>query len=182
MPLPWLHVQHPSGDGTSSDCSYPLNPRLESHRSSKGKSSTYQATGDDLRRYHGELVVFFNEMEGILWGRTAIRTGRHHTALGVLRQQIEARHNQERSGPNQAGRHDGRGPPRGHEIPGSHPKVARVALSRMVQDRGEPIRAFAARLRGQAEVCRFVKKCTGCDVVSNQGEVGSLDDHAHFGK
>ena len=51
-----------------------------------------------------------------------------------------------------------------------NPKVARVALSRMVQDRGEPIRAFAARLRGQAEVCRFVKKCTGCDVVSNQGE------------
>ena len=51
-----------------------------------------------------------------------------------------------------------------------NPKVARVALSRMVQDRGEPIPAFAARLRGQAEVCRFVKKCTGCDVVSNQGE------------
>ena len=51
-----------------------------------------------------------------------------------------------------------------------NPKVARVALSRMVQDRGEPVRAFAARLRGQAEVCRFVKKCTGCDVVSNQGE------------
>ena len=51
-----------------------------------------------------------------------------------------------------------------------NPKVARVALSRMVQDREEPVRAFAARLRGQAEVCWFVKKCTGCDVVSNQGE------------
>ena len=51
-----------------------------------------------------------------------------------------------------------------------NPKVARVALSRMVQDRGEPIRAFAARLRGQAEVCRFVQKCSGCDVVNNQGE------------
>ncbi len=38
-------------------------------------------------------------------------------------------------------------------------KVARVALSRMTQDRTEPIRAFAARLRGQAEVCRFLKKC-----------------------
>ncbi len=36
-----------------------------------------------------------------------------------------------------------------------NPKVARVALSRMVQDRGEPIRSFAARLRGQAEVCTF---------------------------
>ncbi len=30
-----------------------------------------------------------------------------------------------------------------------NPKVARVALSRMVQDRGEPIRSFAARLRGK---------------------------------
>ena len=51
-----------------------------------------------------------------------------------------------------------------------NPKVARVALSRMTQDRGEPIRAFAARLRGQAEVCRFTKKCPGCDRISNQGE------------
>ena len=40
----------------------------------------------------------------------------------------------------------------------------------MTQDRGEPVRAFAARLRGQAEVCRFVKACTGCDLISNQGE------------
>ncbi len=38
----------------------------------------------------------------------------------------------------------------------------------MVQDRGEPIRAFAARL--QAEVCRFTKKCANCDQISNQGE------------
>ena len=48
-----------------------------------------------------------------------------------------------------------------------NPKVARVALT---QDRGEPVRAFAARLCGQAEVCRFVKACTGCDRLSNQGE------------
>ncbi len=51
-----------------------------------------------------------------------------------------------------------------------NPKVARVALSRMVQDRGEPIRSFAARLRGQAEVCRFIKQCTNCNLPSNQGE------------
>ena len=51
-----------------------------------------------------------------------------------------------------------------------NPKVARVALSRMSQDRGEPVRAFAARLRGQVEVCRFTKKCAGCDRISNQGE------------
>ena len=49
-------------------------------------------------------------------------------------------------------------------------KVARVALSRMTQDRTEPIRAFAARLRGQAEVCRFLKKCPDCDGMVNQGE------------
>ena len=49
-------------------------------------------------------------------------------------------------------------------------KVARVALSRMVQDRGEPIRSFAARLRRQAEVCMFTLKCPGCARVNNQGE------------
>ena len=42
-------------------------------------------------------------------------------------------------------------------------KVARVTLSRMVQDRGEPVRSFAARLSGQAEVCMFTHKCPGCD-------------------
>ena len=51
-----------------------------------------------------------------------------------------------------------------------NPKVARVALSRMVQDRGEPIRSFAARLRGQAEVCMFTLQCPGCDRINNQGE------------
>ena len=51
-----------------------------------------------------------------------------------------------------------------------NPKVARVALSRMVQDRGESIRSFAARLRGQAEVCRFTQKCAACEQVNNQGE------------
>ena len=51
-----------------------------------------------------------------------------------------------------------------------NPKVARVALSRMVQDREEPIRSFAARLRGQSEVCRFTQKCSGCEVINSQGE------------
>ena len=49
-------------------------------------------------------------------------------------------------------------------------KVARVALLRMVQDRGEPIRSFAARLRRQAEVCMFTLKCTGCARINNQEE------------
>ena len=48
--------------------------------------------------------------------------------------------------------------------------MARVTLSRMVQDRGEPIRSFAARLRGQAEVCMFTHKCPGCDRINNQGK------------
>ena len=33
--------------------------------------------------------------------------------------------------------------------------VARVALHNMRQDRDEPVRAFGARLRGQASVCKF---------------------------
>ena len=40
--------------------------------------------------------------------------------------------------------------------------VARVTLHNMKQDRGEPIRAFGARLRGQAGVCKFTQQCTNC--------------------
>ena len=41
--------------------------------------------------------------------------------------------------------------------------VARVTLQNMRQDRDEPIRAYGARLRGQANVCRFMTKCSNCD-------------------
>ena len=41
--------------------------------------------------------------------------------------------------------------------------VARVTLHNMKQDRDEPVRAYGARLRGQASVCKFALKCTGCD-------------------
>jgi hypothetical protein len=37
--------------------------------------------------------------------------------------------------------------------------VARVTLHNMRQDRDEPIRAFRARLAGQAGVCKFIVKC-----------------------
>ena len=37
--------------------------------------------------------------------------------------------------------------------------VARVALQQMCQQRDEPVRKFAARVRGQASVCNFVVKC-----------------------
>ena len=49
-------------------------------------------------------------------------------------------------------------------------RAARVTLSRMTQDRGETVRSFVARLRGQAEVCRFDRKCTGCETVNSQSE------------
>ena len=40
--------------------------------------------------------------------------------------------------------------------------VARVTLHNMHQDRDEPIRAFCARLRGQAGTCDFQTECTHC--------------------
>jgi len=45
--------------------------------------------------------------------------------------------------------------------------VARVALHNMSQDRDEPIRGYAARLRGQAGICKFSVQCQRCnhDVV-----------------
>ena len=39
--------------------------------------------------------------------------------------------------------------------------VARVALHHMKQDRDESVRAFAARLRGQAGVCKYTKGAMG---------------------
>ena len=41
--------------------------------------------------------------------------------------------------------------------------IARVALHNMRQDQDEPIRAYGARLRGQANVCKFTQQCTGCE-------------------
>ena len=38
--------------------------------------------------------------------------------------------------------------------------VARLTLHNLHQDRDEGVRNFAARLRGQAEVCKFTAKCT----------------------
>ncbi len=41
--------------------------------------------------------------------------------------------------------------------------VARVTLHNTRQDRDEPIRAYGARLRGQASVCKYTQQCTGCE-------------------
>ena len=40
--------------------------------------------------------------------------------------------------------------------------VARVTLHDMQQDHDEPVRAFGARLRGQAGVCKFIIECQNC--------------------
>ena len=41
--------------------------------------------------------------------------------------------------------------------------VARHDFHIMQQDRDEPVRNFAARLRGQAAICKFQTKCINCD-------------------
>ena len=41
--------------------------------------------------------------------------------------------------------------------------VARVTLHNMRQGRDEPVRAFGARLRGQASVCKFTQQCPSCE-------------------
>lgn len=53
--------------------------------------------------------------------------------------------------------------------------VARVSLHNMRQDREEPIRAFGARLRGQASVCKFVKACPDCGVAVDYSEENVAD-------
>ena len=47
--------------------------------------------------------------------------------------------------------------------------VARVELHEMHQDEGEPIRAFAARAKGQADICDFVMECPSCSASINYG-------------
>ena len=48
--------------------------------------------------------------------------------------------------------------------------VSRVNLLNMHQDRDEPVRNFAARLRGQASVCKFTIKCPNCSHNVNYGD------------
>lgn len=53
--------------------------------------------------------------------------------------------------------------------------VARVTLHNMRQDRDEPVRAFGARLRGQASVCKYNKPRTGCGHDVNYAEAILVD-------
>ena len=41
--------------------------------------------------------------------------------------------------------------------------VLRAELTQMQQGRDEPVRSFAARVRGKAETCSYTTKCHGCD-------------------
>lgn len=53
--------------------------------------------------------------------------------------------------------------------------VARVALHNMRQDREEPVRAFGARLRGQAAVCKFIKCGCGCEAIVDYSKENVAD-------
>ena len=48
--------------------------------------------------------------------------------------------------------------------------VARVGLYEMRQDIDEPIRKFGARIKGQANVCKYILKCPGCNADVNYTE------------
>ena len=48
--------------------------------------------------------------------------------------------------------------------------VARVRLHAMRQYRGEPVRAYGARLQGQASVCRYTQQCRSCNATVDYTE------------
>ena len=52
--------------------------------------------------------------------------------------------------------------------------VARDKLHNMTQDREESVRAFGARLRGQAATCQYTKECT-CSLVVDYTEENVAD-------
>ncbi len=61
--------------------------------------------------------------------------------------------------------------------------VARCHLLQLTQDRDEPVRAFAACVRGQASVCNFVVACAQCqhgndysDIMVRDAIIRGLED------
>ena len=50
--------------------------------------------------------------------------------------------------------------------------VARDILSKMRQDRDEPVRAYSARLKGQARVCQFTARCQCSNCPNHDACVG----------
>lgn len=55
-------------------------------------------------------------------------------------------------------------------VKADNPKISRLVLDRMTQDQDEPIRAFAARLRGQSKICLYDNPCSGCGLVQREAE------------
>ena len=53
--------------------------------------------------------------------------------------------------------------------------VPRVTLHNMRQDRDETLHSFDARLQGQANTCKFVVKCTVCELYVNNTEAVMCD-------
>ena len=53
--------------------------------------------------------------------------------------------------------------------------VARVILSDMKQDRDETVRSFAARIHGQANICKFTIDCPQCNTAVNYTDCISRD-------
>ena len=53
--------------------------------------------------------------------------------------------------------------------------VARVTLHNMRQDHEETVQSFAARLHGQAGICKFLTKCPGCTTDVNYTEIVLCD-------
>jgi hypothetical protein len=49
--------------------------------------------------------------------------------------------------------------------------VARVQLQQMMQDRDEPVRAYAARVRGHASICLFTAGCTQCNTEVDYSDI-----------
>ena len=174
MPLPWLHIQHPRGDGTAVILStHALShsgavkakpaPIKRPETTSGGTTENWSYFVSRWKAYSGVVQLSGKDVTIQLLECCDSKLRRDITRNAVGPTKLE---DMTEEGLLEA--------MRSLAIRKENPKVARVALSRMVQDREEPVRAFAARLQGQAEVCRFVKKCTGCDVVSNQGEERQL--------
>ena len=53
--------------------------------------------------------------------------------------------------------------------------VTRVKLHNMWQNNDETVNSFDSRLQGQTNVCKFIVKCTGCDLDVNYTEAIKRD-------
>lgn len=170
LPLPRLRVRHTSGDEPHHGGSSLVNPRYHPQSDTQSKTSASQTPGDFSRRDDRRVDLLSNEVASLFPGRAPDPSRHQHPAARVSGRRDVTRNTIGPLPVEELPEADLLAAIKALAVREENPKVARIAHSRMVQDRGEPIRSFAARLRGQAEVCRFLKKCSGCDIISNQGE------------